>query len=213
MMILPFMEQDNIYALCGSKSNNFTVDYTAYTFGTNSVGASVIKSYTCPADYVPKNPVQYQAYYFGVNSYFGNAGSYAGPVTAAPPSQDGVLYHNSSVTLLTITDGTSNTFLAGERFSYDPNVPDYDLPDWRGWAWTDWNSSGDHLGDTNWPINSTYAQIANVNERKQVFGSGHTGGANFLMCDGSVHFVSQAISIVTYVRLSVRNDGHVVGLP
>jgi prepilin-type N-terminal cleavage/methylation domain-containing protein/prepilin-type processing-associated H-X9-DG protein len=214
MMSLPYMEQDNVYKSCASLSNNFNADYTAYTLGPSSMGAQGVKSYVCPADYVPKNPVQYGVYYFGVNSYFGNAGSFAGPVTEAPPSLDGVLYHNSAVTIQGITDGTSNTFLAGERYSYDPNVPDPQLSDWRGWAWTDWNSSGDHLGDTSWPLNSTYGHpVTNMNERKQVFGSGHTGGANFLLCDGSVHFVSNDIALVTYVRLSVRNDGHPVSLP
>jgi prepilin-type processing-associated H-X9-DG protein len=63
-------------------------------------------------------------------------------------------------------------------------------------------------------MNYTYAQTANVNERKQVFGSAHLGdGANFLMCDGSVHFIRQSVDVVTYVRLSVRNDGRVVDLP
>jgi prepilin-type N-terminal cleavage/methylation domain-containing protein/prepilin-type processing-associated H-X9-DG protein len=214
MMILPYMEQTSLYQQCGTQSNNFTVDYKAYTSGPNSTGASVVKSYICPADYAPKPTVQYLQYYFGVNSYFGNAGSFAGPVSEGPPSLDGVLYHNSSVKILAITDGTSNTFLAGERYSFDRNVQDSDLSDWRGWAWTDWNSSGDVLGDTTWGMNYTYAQIANVNERKQVFGSGHTGGANFLLCDGSVHFVTDGISIVTYVRLSVRNDGKVLtGVP
>jgi prepilin-type N-terminal cleavage/methylation domain-containing protein/prepilin-type processing-associated H-X9-DG protein len=213
MMILPYMEQDNLYTNCRNQSNDFTVDYTAYTSGPNSWGASPVKSYICPADYVPKQPVQYAQYYFGVNSYFGNAGSFAGPISEGPPSQDGVLYHNSSVTMLAIADGTSNTFLAGERYSFDKNVPDAQLSDWRGWAWTDWNSSGDHLGDTSWPLNYTYSQIGNMNERKQVFGSGHTGGANFLMCDGSVHFVANGIALVTYVRLSVRSDGHPVALP
>jgi prepilin-type N-terminal cleavage/methylation domain-containing protein/prepilin-type processing-associated H-X9-DG protein len=213
MMILPYMEQDSLYQQCGNQSNGFMVDYTAYTLGPNSMGANVVKSYICPMDYAPKHIVQYGPYYFGVNSYFGNAGSYAGPVTAAPPSLDGVLYHNSSVSINGITDGSSHTFLAGERYSFDRGVSDPNLSDWRGWAWTDWNSSGDHLGDTSWPLNSTYAKIGNVNERKQVFGSGHTNGANFVMCDGSVLFINNSIALVTYVRLAVRNDGHYVELP
>jgi prepilin-type N-terminal cleavage/methylation domain-containing protein/prepilin-type processing-associated H-X9-DG protein len=213
MMILPYMEQTSLYQQCGSQSNKFNMDYTAYTLGPNSTGASVIKTYICPADYVPQTTVQYQAYFFGVNSYFGNAGSFAGPVSEAPPSLDGVLSYHTKVSILDITDGTSNTFLAGERYSYDPNVAAANLTDWRGWAWTDWNSSGDHLGDTNWPMNSTFARINNVGERKQVFGSGHDNGANFLMSDGSVRFINQNISFVTYVRLSIRNDGIVVELP
>jgi prepilin-type processing-associated H-X9-DG protein len=51
--------------------------------------------------------------------------------------------------------------------------------------------------------------------RKCNFGSGHPGGANFVMCDGSVHFLSLTTlsSIVTYQRLSVPNDGNVASLP
>jgi prepilin-type N-terminal cleavage/methylation domain-containing protein/prepilin-type processing-associated H-X9-DG protein len=213
LFILPYMEQDSLYKNIEARSFGFTVDYTAYTQGPTSLGASIIRPYICPADHVPENPVQYTVSFFGVNSYFGNAGSYAGPVSKAPPSRDGVLFHNSSVNLTGIPDGTSNTFLAGERFSFDPNVSDPNLPGWRGWAWTDWNSSGDHLGDTSHPMNSMYAQIGDVNQRKQVFGSGHATGANFLMCDGSVHFVNEGISIPTYIRLSVRNDGFAVQLP
>jgi prepilin-type N-terminal cleavage/methylation domain-containing protein/prepilin-type processing-associated H-X9-DG protein len=213
LIILPYMEQDNLYAQVGSLSNSYSMDFRAYTMGPNSPGATVVKSYICPADYVPKYTVQYSSFYFGVNSYFGNAGSFAGPISEGPPSLDGVLFHNSSVRMDQIRDGTSNVFLAGERYSYDPNVPASDkLDDWRGWAWTDWNSSGDVLGDTGWPLNSMFGHpVTSAGERKQVFGSGHPGGgANFLLCDGSVHFVSNNIALVTYVRFSVRADGHPV---
>ena len=53
------------------------------------------------------------------------------------------------------------------------------------------------------------------------YGSGHTQGANFVFCDGSVHFLSNAISNTTSVSssngpetllqaLSTRAGGEVV---
>jgi prepilin-type processing-associated H-X9-DG protein len=44
----------------------------------------------------------------------------------------------------------------------------------------------------------------------QGYKSRHTGGANFVFVDGSVHFLSQYINQETYTYLSSRNDGRVV---
>ncbi|WP_020472519.1 DUF1559 domain-containing protein [Zavarzinella formosa] len=43
------------------------------------------------------------------------------------------------------------------------------------------------------------------------FRSRHTGGCNFLFCDGSVKFLRQTISMPTYMALGSRNGGEVVG--
>ena len=126
--ILPYMEQNNLYGEVILTAREY-----AYCQGPNSPGASVVPTYICPSDYVPELTIQYGTYYFGVNSYFGNAGTKAWPVSSA--SLNGVLYYNSSVRFRDITDGTSNTLLAGERYSRDAAVPDVDLADWRGWAW------------------------------------------------------------------------------
>jgi prepilin-type N-terminal cleavage/methylation domain-containing protein/prepilin-type processing-associated H-X9-DG protein len=208
--ILPYVEQDNLWNQAYAASAGMTQREYSYCTGPNSIGAKVVKTYICPADYVPLTTIVYTGtYYFGVNSYFGNAGTSAWPVAGA--SLNGVLYYNSSVRFIDIIDGTSNTLLAGERYSKDPAVQDADLSDWRGWAWSNYNSGGDSLGDTSWPMNSPASTIG-INARKCNFGSGHIGGANFALCDGSVRFLSTngVVSIVNYQRLSVRNDGSVV---
>ena len=43
------------------------------------------------------------------------------------------------------------------------------------------------------------------------FGSNHSGGAQFLLGDGSVRFISENISNVTYANLSTIADGVVIG--
>jgi prepilin-type N-terminal cleavage/methylation domain-containing protein/prepilin-type processing-associated H-X9-DG protein len=209
--VLPYVEQQNLYNGCANLSGNFDQREYSYCGATTAPGAQVVKTYVCPMDYVPTTTIQYSVYYFGVNSYFANAGTKAWPVSQA--SLNGVMFYNSSVRIGDITDGTSNTLLAGERYNKDPAVPDSELSDWRGWAWTNYNSGGDSLGDTSWPINSPASKIGQ-DARKTNFGSGHFGGANFAFCDGSVHFVSTAstANIVVWQRLSVPNDGHVANL-
>jgi prepilin-type N-terminal cleavage/methylation domain-containing protein/prepilin-type processing-associated H-X9-DG protein len=212
--ILPYVDQQDLFVkldLTGDENKNCN--------GTTSPGATPLALYICPADYVPQQTISYSGgLYFGVNSYFGNAGAEA---SVHQPSLDGVLFYNSSVTFDDLAGhGTTNTFLAGERYSLDPGDTGAVLPNWRGWAWTDWNASGDCLGNTQYPINSTILQLPQlgstdpVDDRKSIFGSGHTGnGSNFLMCDGSVHFVSQSVSLSILQRLSSRIDQHIVELP
>lgn len=45
------------------------------------------------------------------------------------------------------------------------------------------------------------------------FGSSHPGGANFMFCDGSVHFLSETIDMATYRGLSTRAGGEAVNIP
>jgi len=204
-MIQPYVEQDPLYQSVLVKSQNLTVRDYSYCTSPTDAGANIVPIYVCPSDSVPSKVIQYSIYYFGINSYFANAGTKAWPVANA--SLNGVLYYNSATNFARITDGTSNTLLAGERFSRDLAFPD--LPNRRGWAWTNYNSGQDSLGDTSWPINSKASAIG-LDARTNNFGSGHSQGANFLLCDGSVRFIKDTISIVTLQRLSVPDDGNPV---
>jgi prepilin-type processing-associated H-X9-DG protein len=39
----------------------------------------------------------------------------------------------------------------------------------------------------------------------------HTGGVNMVLCDGSVRFVLDAISLVTWCALGTQNGGDILG--
>jgi prepilin-type processing-associated H-X9-DG protein len=57
------------------------------------------------------------------------------------------------------------------------------------------------------------ASVTGTNARRVTFGSGHPGGANFVMCDGSVVFISNGINFGTYQQLSIPNDNKLLQWP
>ena len=67
------------------------------------------------------------------------------------------------------------------------------------------------LGDTSVPINAFFTSTV-PQPQSAGYGSMHTGGAHFLMGDGSVRFLSQNMDMVTYRVISLRiADGAVAG--
>src|SRR5207237_7443706 len=76
-------------------------------------------------------------YYFRANTYGGNAGIVSFYFDTM--SQDGVFFINSSVRIGDIIDGTSNTFLFGERNRIDPIylvlAQTSSFEGRSGWAW------------------------------------------------------------------------------
>ncbi len=80
--------------------------------------------------------------------------------------------------------------------------------------------------DSSFAVPATFAAVVlQINAQKEcgvgiadcfnfvsrLFGSKHTGGCQFGLCDGSVQFVSQSIDITTYRQMAIRNDGLPIG--
>lgn len=209
--ILPYMEQNNVY-----DQIDFSVREYENAMGPDSIAATVIDSYLCPSDFIPREVIIFaNQYHFGVNSYFGCAGTNSWFWRDA--TQDGVLTINSSNGFRDIIDGTSNTILAGERYSFEPEWEDFSNR--RGWAWSNRNSSQDCLFGTIVPINYTMPLGAGPNPsfddqdlRTNALGSGHPSGCNLVFCDGSVHFSSATgnSELVNLQRLAIIDDGELV---
>ncbi len=221
--LLPTVEQDNIQRRWDF--TNFNNNYLAPGGGRGGYGTPIslgFKTMTCPADAMPNPAVddkQNPPDVWALTTYCGNAGTISYP--NGSQSKDGIFWTNHvGVTLTDITDGDSNTLLFAERyhgdFVYD-NDPQLDDKLYY-WAWAYYSSNaGDVLFGTSVPINfklpTNFASLPIgqksllVAQRRSNAGSGHTGGANFTLADGSVRFISESISPVTYSALGTRNGG------
>lgn len=116
-----------------------------------------------------------------------------------------------------VADGSSNTIHVGEVL---PSCHDHvDGGPWMVNGMGNFHSSTivpiNTYNTCNWAIGPqiTNSQCTNQNNWNWSWGfrSMHTGGAQFLFVDGSVHFLSQNINMLTYQRLGGRSDGQPVG--
>lgn len=143
---------------------------------------------------------------------------------------DGLFYVNSKTRFRDITDGTSNVLCVGERaWTYkatDGNGVRQTVESKAGLglvvrATTDSNRScfgcgySDALGVAGTGINHnnilSSSGVFNSTYARSTYSSSHTGGAQFLLADGSVHFLSENLDINVFEHLGERADGEVVG--
>jgi prepilin-type N-terminal cleavage/methylation domain-containing protein/prepilin-type processing-associated H-X9-DG protein len=139
------------------------------------------------------------------------------------------------VSIADIRDGTSNTIAVGEvTTSLNVTVLDNSqrqFPIWAGGNPTvDANSPGSHntacdgnfgsclrfaggVTSTGGPADYTINYNKTVADSDLSFASMHSGGAQFLFADGSVHFLSESIDPEQYRRMGNRNDGLPVTIP
>jgi prepilin-type N-terminal cleavage/methylation domain-containing protein/prepilin-type processing-associated H-X9-DG protein len=128
---------------------------------------------------------------------------------------------------MTIGD-MSNTIATLSRDIFSPGTTPQTLEnaisdcqgiDWTNLKYQTWSTSGTpwHFGSGEY---SVLKMVAQPNKRSCAFGANdrmiltagsyHPGGVNLLMCDGSVRFCKETISLVTWRALGSRNLGEII---
>jgi prepilin-type N-terminal cleavage/methylation domain-containing protein len=176
----------------------------------------MVPVYGCPSD---DRTLVAQNVPTGVGSSFWPAMGLTGYVgVSGVTARDfkGIIYLGSKVRMTGITDGTSNTLLAGER----PPSKDMEYGWW--FAGAGYDNSG--VGDVVLGAREIYyasavgcgktpkvgLQPGGINDTcdQTHFWSFHDAGANFLLGDGSVRFVSYSVDNIL-PALATRNGGEV----
>jgi prepilin-type N-terminal cleavage/methylation domain-containing protein/prepilin-type processing-associated H-X9-DG protein len=235
---MPFMEQDNVWRQTQQSEdagNIYPWDNNAYV-GL----AAPEPMWQCPADSRTLQTESYGGLKLQLTAYLGCNGishrysdvNPSPPTFPADPSKVGIFFPVSNLgqnpkgsRIADITDGTSNTLMVGER----PPSADMNF----GWGFAGYGNTGNGecdvmLGVTEFnDSGSSYPSQPNgqpcpvgpysfspgtlPNQCDQFhFWSLHSGGANFLMGDGSVKFMTYSVGDPVMSALATKAGGEVV---
>lgn len=126
-----------------------------------------------------------------------------------PSDWSGIAWLRQHVTLGAITDGTSNTFLYGEKYvSRDLYQTGRDFGD-NEMLYGGFNNDNHRSTHPVWPYQQDKSNQISVGS----FGSAHASGGNFALCDGSIQTITYAIDVQVFRYLGNRMDGKSVELP
>jgi prepilin-type N-terminal cleavage/methylation domain-containing protein len=235
--LLPYLEQDNAYKLWDLSKE--------YRFQSDQARQAEVKTYFCPSRRQPgqlstpetiggtaSTDPRYAAGALG--DYGACVGTWG---NVAPPYRGGPLFEwpfekangaiiaagnlpvgqGSNTSLASITDGTSNTFMIGEKHLLVGQFGRGAYGDgsiYNGYAVV---YSARIAGPENplalGPMDTSPSPYNSYPNPIDKFGSWHPGVTGFVFCDGSVHFIRNSVDGTTLGRLSQRNDGQPVTLP
>jgi hypothetical protein len=231
--LLPYLEQDNL-------AKQYNVTKLSYDPVNLPMLTTKLSLYQCPSDVGAGTettnllaPNRYTGTVLA-GSYRGVAGRYStpspgttlfwdygsyvalltmeqaskGPLTAVIPQNSLGYFTNPPARLAGITDGTSNTFLIGEYATRtNPGVRAY----WGvSWGFFNLGSCGPDPAVRGLPDSLACNNISGGPRCNRAFASLHTGGMNFVNCDGSVRYVTANIDAVLYQSLATIAGGEVV---
>jgi prepilin-type N-terminal cleavage/methylation domain-containing protein/prepilin-type processing-associated H-X9-DG protein len=142
-----------------------------------------------------------------------------------PPGVGNTVNDNS---IASITDGTANTIMVGECAGgpnvYGPggvvvgsvnNSPPDTFAMANGGGWGEILNGDEYTSGTlsNNPLAQGPCVMNCTNIRNGGWYAFHAGGAQFLLCDGSVRFISDAVDPYTFASLITKANGESVTIP
>ena len=181
LQLYPYTTSNTIYN-ANRPSTCAKGDYAALT----GDGTTVESNGNFPGNYSASATVSYNKDYYSLN---------------------GVIYGFSEVSTDDISDGTSNTYLLGEKYL---GIHSYDT----GKCTAD--NEGAYVGFVNDNQRVTYyapQQDRYGADNVYIFGSPHSGSLGMALCDGAVRRVSYSIDLSVHQNYGNRRDGNIVILP
>ena len=196
--ILPFIEQAAVWKGAGG---------TTIAECQINVIKAVIKIYFCPSRRSP-------AALPPTGSWYGPGGTYEhGPTdyassnnnTGANDGTNGAMvYGYVGMNLGHIKDGTTNTLMFGEKRMDTTNMGSYQSDDNEGYA-----CAWDHdVARTTNALPQADGKLG-TGMGGNIFGSSHSGGANYVMVDGSVRFINYSITLASFQALGTVGYGDI----
>lgn len=188
--MLPFIEQGNLY---NHPDDNF-------------LRRTPVDTYYCPSR---RQPTVVSNRVF--NDYAGNGG-FASPTgwSWGDGTHGGVVVRRGRVPPVgfkSVTDGSAYTIAVGEKWMGRSEYEQLTCSDnegvTSGWDWD----------IIRWGNNPPKRDVQNNNSCKIDFGSNHSGGALFLLCDGSTRSIAYNIDQQTFENACRLDDGDTVDWP
>jgi prepilin-type N-terminal cleavage/methylation domain-containing protein/prepilin-type processing-associated H-X9-DG protein len=231
--ILPYIEQDNLFRQYNNNIGNqerpnqgfCTTNVPVYLCPSDIRAGQILAPETIGPDGggQPNPPILYMATSYkmmtgigggrsGATNTMGGFWNEVQDCLSAHPNGKGVFHGDGSSGLkpekiTSITDGTSNTIMIGERHTKTHFT--------RGPFWAD--SFNLYTKGSSWPNSYTMipdydecARHIDANYCKYGWGSLHTAGINFLFADGHVRLINTSIDMNIFMALSTVAGGEVI---
>lgn len=189
-----------------------------------SAGEEVTSNPTTPSDFYSRNKAKRSSYFMATGVFTDYDRSFR---ETSSDVRRGMFGNNGAARIADISDGTSNSIAVGEgsggRFKTSTSYGPWGLAGThtsihgrvvQSVSSTVVNSTSFTAADArDWTVNAAWAGAVTTPKQSYawVFNSQHAGGAQFLLGDGAVKFLSENIDYLTFLRLNYIADGGTVG--
>ena len=214
VLILPFIEHDDIYRLFNMNDPAYSLDESTW-IPLNQAGISERPIvYVCPSDQVsqPVIPAWGGALNVATGNYawvHGRRGPDEGIDGDMKVNNTGMFNYKRFHRIAECTDGLANTMIAGEVIDVHTNL-----------SYNVWSSADRHESTMRSTVNPPNTKPGTGITTSPYgiplfggFGSHHVNGTNFAFGDGHVQFISNNIPLDVYKAMSTRNGGESFDMP